>query len=80
MPLAILAALLLVGQADTPISPIESDNHSYQLIELSSLDGLKNSFSVDVDNLVTANETYAAVMFNSNMEEINYNQKFNIEG
>ena len=63
--LAILTALLLVGSADTPISTIKSDSHS---------------FSNDVNITITPTDAYAAVNFTSQMEEINYNQKFNIEG
>lgn len=46
--LAILSALLLIGCADISIAPIESDNHSYQLIKLPPKAGLsvENTFSV----------------------------------
>jgi len=48
MPLAILSALLLIVCANTSIVPIESDNHSYQLIKLSPIAGqsVENTFSV----------------------------------
>jgi len=44
----VLPALLLMGCADTSIAPIESDNHSYQLIKLPPKAGLsiENTFSV----------------------------------
>jgi len=80
IPLAIIAALLLLDCVDTTISPIESDNYSNHLIELQPKAGLKNSFSGDVDITMTANDSYAADMSTPHMEEINYNQKFNIEG
>lgn len=46
--LSVLATLLLIGCADEPISPIESDNHSYQVIKLPPKAGLsiENIFSV----------------------------------
>lgn len=46
--LAILSALHLIGCLDKPISPIETDNHSYQLIKLPPKAGLsvENIFSV----------------------------------
>ena len=71
--LAILAALFLVGFEKTSISPIEADNTSFQLIKFLPKAGLKNSFSGDADITKTANDAYAAFMFTSNMEEINYN-------
>jgi hypothetical protein len=36
----LFSALLLVGCADEPLSPLESDNHSYQLIKLPPRSGL----------------------------------------
>ena len=78
--LAILTALPLVGSADASISTIESTNHSYQLIEHLPKAGFNNSFSGDVNITMTVNDAYAAVNLTSQMEEINYNQKFNIEG
>ena len=46
--LAVLATLLLIGCADKPISTIETDNQSYQLIKLPPKAGLsiENTFSV----------------------------------
>jgi hypothetical protein len=43
----LLSALLLIGCADKPTSPIESNNHSYQLIKLPPKAGLsvENIFS-----------------------------------
>ena len=48
MSLAILSALLLLVCANTSIAPVESDNHSYQLIKLSQKGGqsVENTFSV----------------------------------
>ena len=46
--LAVLVTLLLIGCADKPISPIESDDQSYQMIKLPPKAGLsiENTFSV----------------------------------
>ncbi len=48
IPLALLATLLLFACGDNSISPIETDNHSYQLIKLPPKAGLsiENTFSV----------------------------------
>ena len=36
----LLSAILLLGCADTPVSPVKSDNHSYQLIKLPKKSGM----------------------------------------
>ena len=51
MSLAILSALLIVSCTDTSIAPIESDNHSYQLIKLPPKAGLS------VENIYTVTKT-----------------------
>jgi len=78
--LAIPAALLLVGFAYTSNSPIEADNNSFQLIEFLPEAGPKSSFFGDNDIKITANDAYAAAMFTSDMEVINYNKYLILEG
>jgi len=68
MSLAILSALLLIVCANTSITPIESDNHSYQLIQLSQKAGqsVENTFSVtktingDEGGSIKLKESYVA--------------------
>ena len=64
----LLSAVLLLGCADTSISPVESDSHSYQLIKLPPKAGLsvENTFSVtktingDEGGTIKIKESYVA--------------------
>ena len=64
----LLIALFLLGCADTPLSPVKSDNHSYQLINLPKKSGMsvETIFSVtktidgDVGGIIRLNESYVA--------------------
>ena len=68
MSLAILGAILLAGCADKPISPIESDNHSYQLIKLPPKAGLSvetkffaaKTINGEEGGTIKINESYVA--------------------
>ena len=64
----LLVTLFLVGCTDTPISPVKSENHSYQLIKLPKKSNLavENSYSVTqtIDGaqggIVRLDESYVA--------------------
>jgi len=68
LTILLLSALLLLGCADEPFSPIESDNHSYQLIKLPPRSGLsvETQFSVtktidgDKGGTIKLKESYVA--------------------
>jgi len=63
-----LIALFFLGCADTPLSPIKNDNHSYQLIKLPKKSGMsvENTFfeTKEIDGKkggkIKLNETYIA--------------------
>ena len=80
IPLAIPAAPLLLDSADTSFSPTEAETNSYLFIELLTKAITKNSFSGDVYIIITVTDANAVVIFSSYMEELNYFQKFNLEG
>jgi hypothetical protein len=64
----LLIALFLLGCTDTPISPVNNENHSYQLIKLPKKSDLsvETSFSVtetingEAGGIVWLNESYVA--------------------
>ena len=64
----LLSALFLLGCADTPISPIENDNHSYQLLKLPKKSGMyveaifskTETIDGEVGGNVRINESYVA--------------------
>lgn len=64
----LLSAIFLLGCADTPISPVKNDNHSYRLIKLPKKSGMsvETIFSVtqtidgDVGGIIRLNESYVA--------------------
>ena len=64
----LLFAIFLLGCADTPVSPVKSDNHSYQLIKLPKKSDLsvETIFSVtetidgDVGGTIRLDESYVA--------------------
>lgn len=64
----LLSALFLLGCADTPISPVKNDDHSYQLIKLPKKSGMsvETIFSVtktingDSGGVIKIKETYVA--------------------
>jgi hypothetical protein len=64
----LLLALFLVGCADTPISPVKNENHSYQLIKLPKKSDLsvETSFSTtvtidgDIGGNIILDESYVA--------------------
>ncbi len=68
LSLLVLPALLLAGCADKPISPIESDNHSYQLIKLPPKAGLSvetkffaaKTLNGEEGGTIKINESYVA--------------------
>ncbi|MFC2119525.1 hypothetical protein ACFLQ4_00500 [Bacteroidota bacterium] len=65
----LLITLFLVGCADTPVSPVKNENHSYQLIKLPKKSDLaiENSYSItetingEVGGTIWLNESYVAV-------------------
>ena len=64
----LLIILFLVGCSDTPVSPVKSENHSYQLIKLPKKSGLyiENTYAVtdtidgEVGGTIRLNESYIA--------------------
>ena len=64
----LLSALFLLGCADTPISPIKDDNHSYQFIKLPKKSGMyvETIFSVTetidggIGGIIRLEESYVA--------------------
>ena len=64
----LLFAVFLLGCADTPLSPVKNDNHSYQMIKLPKKSGMsvETEFSVTetidgaVGGIVRLNESYVA--------------------
>ncbi len=51
----LLSAILLLGCADTPVSPVKSDNHSYQLIKLPKKSGMSVETIFSVTKTINGN-------------------------
>ena len=68
LTILLLFAIFLLGCADTPISPVKNENHSYQLIKLPKKSDLavETSFSVtdsidgEAGGTITLSESYVA--------------------
>ena len=79
MPLAILSALLFIGCADTSISAIESDNHSYQLIKLSQKAGQSVENALSVTKTINGDEGGSIKLMGSSVTEDGYTIKIDMK-